>query len=56
MRTISVNYVDFGPVVQDISFEYTSYLELYEPLFRLSKSISAILVEGVMWNISVVVF
>ena len=40
----------FGPVVQEMSFEDISYQELCQPLFRLSKTICAILVEDIMWN------
>ena len=31
MTTISVNLYDFGPVVQEISLEDISSLELYQP-------------------------
>ena len=41
-------------MVQKISFEYVSYLELCQPLFRRSKTICAILIEGIMRNISVI--
>ena len=44
---------DFGPEVQEISFEDIAYLELCQPLFWLSKTICAILVEGIMRNIFV---
>ena len=47
---------DFGPVVKKISFENISYLELCQPLFRKSKIICAILVEGIMSNNSVELF
>ena len=40
-------------MVQEISFEDISYLELCQPLFEQSKTICAILVEGIMRNISV---
>ena len=50
------NYFDFGPVVHGISFEDISYLELCQPLFRQSKTICAILVEGIMSNTSVKLF
>ena len=33
MRTISVKLFGFGPVVQEISFEDISYLELFQPPF-----------------------
>ena len=56
MRTISVKLFDFGPVVQEISFEDISYLELCQPLFLWSKTICAILVEGMVRNISVKLF
>ena len=46
----------FGPVVQEISFEDISYLKLCQPLFRQSKTTCAILVEGIMKNISVKLF
>ena len=48
MRNISVKYFEFGPVVQEkMSFKDISYL----PFF-----ICAILVEGIMRNISVKLF
>ena len=50
------NYFDFGPVVQEITFEVNSYLELCQPLFQRNKPISAILVEGIIRNISVKLF
>ena len=53
MRTISVKF-DFGPLVKKISFEDIPYLELCQPLFRKSKIIFAILVEGIMSNNSVI--
>ena len=51
-----LNYFNFGPVVQEISFEDISYLELWQPLFQRSKTIFAILVEGIMRNFSVKLF
>ena len=36
----------FGPVVQEMSIKYISYLELCQPLFRQSKITCAILVEA----------
>ena len=39
MRTSSVKLFDFGPVVQEISFEDIPYQELCQPLFRQSKTI-----------------
>ena len=30
MRNISVNYFEFGPVVQEMSFKDISYLELWQ--------------------------
>ena len=56
MGTISVKIFGFGPVVQEISFEDISYLELCQPLFLWSKTISAILVKSIMRNISVKLF
>ena len=56
MRPFLCNYFDVGPVVQEISFEYISNLEPFNPLFRRSKTICAILVEGNMRNISVKLF
>ena len=31
---IKLTHFDFGPVVQEISFQDISYLELYQPLNR----------------------
>ena len=49
-------YFDIGPVIQEISFADISYLELCQPFFWQSKTICAILVEGIMRNISVKLF
>ena len=56
MRIIYVNYFDFGPVVQEISFEDIFYQELCQPLFRLSKTMCAMLAEVIIRNISVKLF
>ena len=40
-------------MVQEMSFKGITYLELWRPIFRPSKSICAILVEDIMRNISV---
>ena len=53
MRNISVDIFEFGPVVQEMSFNDISYLELWW-LFCLAEwNICAILSEGIMMNISV---
>ena len=39
-----------------MSFKDISYLELWQPLFQWSKTICAILVDGIMRNISVKLF
>ena len=44
-------YVKFGPVVQEeISFKDIYYLELWCPFVMRSRTICAILVEGIMRN------
>ena len=53
MRNISVDIFESGPVVQEMSFNDISYLELWW-LFCLAEwNICAILSEGIMMNISV---
>ena len=47
------NYFEFEPVVQEILFKDISYLELCQPLFQGSKTICAIVLDGIMRNISV---
>ena len=49
-------YVNFGPMVQEMFFKDTSYLELMQPFFLCSGTICAILVVGIMRNISVKLF
>ena len=47
----------FGPVVQEEKlFKDISYLELWQPFFHWSRTICAILVEGIMRNNSVKLF
>ena len=50
------NNFEFEPVVQEITYEDSSYLKLCQPLFRRSKIICAIVVEGILRNISVKLF
>ena len=47
---------EFGPVVQEEMFKDISNLELWQPLFQRSKTICAILVEGIMRNNSMKLF
>ena len=56
MGTFLCNYFEFGPVVQEMSFNDIKYLELWQPLFWPSITICAILVEDIMGNISVKLF
>ena len=56
MRTISVKLFDFGPVVQEISFEDISYLELCQPLFLAKQNHLCNFGRGIVRNISVKLF
>ena len=38
MRNNSINYFEFGPVVQDMSFKNISYLELWRPFCSAEKN------------------
>ena len=51
-----MNYSEFGPVGQEMSFKDISYLELWYLLVQQSATICAILVEDIMRNISVKLF
>ena len=43
-------------VQEGMSLKDMSYLELLQPLFQSSKTEYAILVDAIMWNISVKLF
>ena len=46
------NYFKFGPVVrEEMSLKDISYLELWQPPFQWSKTMFAILVEGIIGTI-----
>ena len=48
---------EFGPVVQEeVPFNDISYLELWPPFVQRSRTICAILVEGIKGNNSVKLF
>ena len=50
------NYFDFGPVVKVMTFKDISILSIFISgghFVQQSRMICAILVEGIMWNISV---
>ena len=53
IRNILWNYFAFGPVIQEMSFQHISYLELWVAPFG---TIYAILAKSVMRNISVIFF
>ena len=38
MRNNFVNYFEFGPVVQEMSFTDISYLELWQPLCSVEQN------------------
>ena len=38
MKTILLNYFEFGPVVQEMSFTDISYLELRKPLCSMESN------------------
>ena len=52
----SVKYFEFGPVVQGTSFKDIYYLKLSLPFGHQSRTICAILVDGIMRNNSVKLF
>ena len=60
MRNISFNYLEFGQVVQEkmLFKDILNYVlsRALTALFRQSKTICAILVEGIMRNISIKLF
>ena len=38
MKNISMNYFEFGPVVQEMSFKDISYLELLRPICLVERN------------------
>ena len=55
-RTILWNYFEFGPVVQEMSFKRFLIYSSGRPCVQQSRTIYAILVEGIMRDIHVKLF